>query len=82
MNYKRSVRLKFSTGFIKKKMMAYISNFRQGLLSLSLVDQMKCPPTSPTDIIDKLHCDLPTHSNFAFCWFISQFHKFPGLPQE
>ena len=29
MNYKRSVRLKFSPGFIKKKMMVYRSNFRQ-----------------------------------------------------
>jgi hypothetical protein len=66
MNYKRSVRMRFSTGFIQKKMMAHRSTFRQVLLSLSLVAQMKCPPISPADIIDKLHCDFPTHSKPRF----------------
>jgi len=50
MNYKRSGRLKFSRGFIQKKMMVYRSTFRQVLLSPSSVAQIKCSPISPEDI--------------------------------
>jgi hypothetical protein len=71
----------FSTGFIQKKMLAHRSTFRQVLLSLSLVAQMKRPPISPADIINCTVTSLHTQ-NLAFCRFISQFHKFPGLTQQ
>ena len=58
-NYKRSLRVKFSTEFFHKD---------EGHLQICfavtfLVAQMRFPPISPVDITDKLHCDLPTLNN-------------------
>jgi len=58
-NYKRSLRLKFSIGYIHKDEGLQI-HLQTHFAITFLVAQMKFPPISPVDITDKLHCDLPS----------------------
>jgi len=58
-SYKRSVRLKFGTGFILKDEGLQM-HLQTHFAVTFLMAQMKFPPLSPMDITDKLHCDLPT----------------------
>jgi len=75
-NYKRSLRLKFSTGFIHKEVGLQI-HLQTRFAVTFLVAQMKFRPISPVDITDKLHCDLPT-LNTHFWQVHTSFTHFQG----